>query len=95
MQKNYRREMSITHKDFFRLLPIALKGLDYQINANEVNVSAFNGTFLIELGDERQRKIASLTLPVLDVSFDFRGIAAEDVDSFLSKFWHVYQRGGG
>jgi hypothetical protein len=31
MIQRYEREMSISHKDFYRLLPMALKNIDYEI----------------------------------------------------------------
>ncbi len=31
MIQRYEREMSISHKDFYRLLPMALKNVDYEI----------------------------------------------------------------
>jgi len=35
MSIRYEREMSISHKDFYRLLPIALRNIDYEIIDNE------------------------------------------------------------
>ena len=93
--QRYEREMGITRKDFFRLIPIALQTLPYRIDDRQISVSLPQGTLLIRLGAERQRKLASLTLPVIHVCFDFTNIDAEASEAFLVRFSRIYQRGGG
>ena len=89
------REMSISLKDFFRLLPIALKDIEYQISNNDIYVSYAGGKIEIKPGSEYSRQIASLTLPVLDVVFTFNEVSADDISNFMVGFSRVYQRGGG
>ncbi|HIM08222.1 MAG: hypothetical protein ABGY08_13570 [Gammaproteobacteria bacterium] len=96
MSIRYEREMSISHKDFYRLLPIALRNIDYEIIDNEqICLLYAGGNIQIIPGIEHKRKIASLVLPVLHVVFLFSDISLEDIEQFFSGFSRVYQRGGG
>ncbi len=96
MIKTYEREMSISLKDFHRLLPIALKTYEYQISdKNTVDVIFINGKLEIIPGIEHERKIASLALPVLYIVFNFIDVSSSDIDSFFDGFMRAYQRGGG
>lgn len=88
--------MSISHQDFYRLLPIALKNVDYKIsNDDQINVLFANGKIEVIPGIEHKRKIGSLELPVLYVVFTFIDLSPEDVSLFLANFSRTYQRGGG
>lgn len=96
MIQRYEREMSISHQDFYRLLPIALKDVDYEIiNDDQINVFYAGGQIEILPGKEHKRKIASLKLPILYVEFTFKDISPKDVTLFSAEFSRVYQRGGG
>ncbi len=88
--------MSISLKEFHRLLPIAFKNINYEVsNDNQIKANYGSGKILIETGIEQERKIASLVLPVLHVVFMFTNIPPEDVDDFLANFDKTYHRGGG
>ncbi len=88
--------MSISLKEFHRLLPIAFKKIKYEVsNHNQIKANYGFGKILIETGIEQERKIASLVLPVLHVVFMFTNIPPEDVDDFLANFDKTYHRGGG
>jgi hypothetical protein len=50
---------------------------------------------VISLSKERVRKIASLTLPVTDVTFQAGNITEEQKIEFFKRFDRAYQRGGG
>ena len=95
MIQRHQQEMSISHKDFHRLLPIALKSLKYDVVDEEIHIVFTNGNIQINPGREHERKIASLVLPVLHVNFTFTDIATEDMEQFLADFNRTYQRGGG
>jgi len=96
MIQRHEREMSISHQDFYRLLPIALKNIDYEIsNDNQINLSYAGGKLQIAPGNEHKRKIASLELPVLLVVFTFVDIPEDDISLFFTNFSRTYQRGGG
>ena len=90
-----RREMAITHAEFFRLLPAALRSLVYKTSGNIIHISEGVKTITIELGEESSRKIASLSLPVTKLSIRFTGYSDLDTDAFLRQFERAYQKGGG
>ncbi|MBL1142397.1 MAG: hypothetical protein HND53_10235 [Proteobacteria bacterium] len=96
MIERFEREMGISNKEFYRLLPQALKNMDYEIiNDNLINANYAGGKIEIEHGVEQKRKIASLELPVLHVTFTFADISPDNIELFNTKFSQVYQRGGG
>lgn len=95
MIQHYEREMSISLKDFYRLLPIALNDMDYHIVNDEILFKYGNGQVQITPGIEQERKIASLVLPVLYVVFTFSNNSSEEIAQFFADFSRVYQRGGG
>lgn len=89
-------EMSISLQDFFRILPIALDGFDYEVtNTDQINIFLVKGKVEILPGKEHKRKIASLELPVLFVVFNFVDTSEDEVLDFLTHFAGKYQRGGG
>ncbi len=88
-------EMTITQNDFFRLLPKALNEISFKTVADTVRFTYLNGEIVIHLKNPRERKIASLSLPVLDVEVHFDSINAEQQLAFLEGFKRTYQRGGG
>ena len=91
----YEREMTITHKEFLRLLPKALAGLSYEKNGNLIEIIDQNRLIKINLSEESLRKIASLELPVTNVRIELNNFQTEDSDSFISRFSLAYQKGGG
>jgi hypothetical protein len=95
MDEQHKREMTISLKEFYRLLPFALKDIDFEISNNEISMSYANGNILIKPGVEHERKIASLVLPVLFVEFFFSNISNEERKQFYEAFDRAYQRGGG
>ena len=44
---------------------------------------------------QKLRRIASLSLPYVDISFGFFGMNAADRDGFLVRFDRAFQKGGG
>ena len=95
MDEQYKREMTISLKEFYRLLPFALRDVDFKITNNEISMPYADGNILIKPGVEYQRKIASLVLPVLHVEFSFSNISSEVIKQFYEDFDRAYQRGGG
>ena len=99
MEKIFEREMTISHSDFFRILPKALGKLRYQQQNNIITVYLDNdgveGEIVISLSKERIRKIASLNLPVTDVTFQLENITEKKKIEFFKHFDRAYHRGGG
>lgn len=87
--------MGISYKDFLRLLPIALKNIEYQLVERLITFEYKSGNIDIELGPERERKIASLVLPTMNIVFKFSDLTPNEITEFLEKFDRTYQRGGG
>ncbi|MGB1801117.1 MAG: hypothetical protein ACPHLK_09860 [Gammaproteobacteria bacterium] len=95
MDEQHKREMTISLKEFYRLLPFALKDINFEISNNEISMFYANGKILIKPGVEHERKIASLVLPVLYVEFFFSNISDQELKQFYEAFDRAYQRGGG
>ena len=99
MEHSFQHEMTISHRDFFRILPKAVKSYPYQQQDNAIKVFLVDdgnkGEINIILSEERLRKIASLSLPVTDVTFRINNVAENTKDEFFKQFERAYQRGGG
>ncbi|MFT5426339.1 MAG: hypothetical protein ACI9ZT_001280 [Gammaproteobacteria bacterium] len=99
MEIIFEREMTISHSDFFRILPKAVGSHRYHKQENVITVSLNDKgiacEIVISLSKERVRKIASLTLPVTDVTFQAGNITEEQKIEFFKRFDRAYQRGGG
>jgi hypothetical protein len=95
MTKAFQREMTITHKDFLRLLPKALGDLAYEKVDNTIFIRDEPRAIQIRLSTESIRKLGSLVLPVTNVSIELKGFRESDEKRFLSKFDLSYQKGGG
>ena len=89
------RTMSISHSDFFRLLPRALESYQYNVNPPHVTVHISKGELAISLDEESVHKIASLTLPSTKVHFEFKDVDDADMEIFFEKFEMSFRRGGG
>ena len=95
MSDIYRREMTITHKDFLRLLPKALNGFSFHTIDDHIVATEDNKTIKIRLSAEKSRQLGVFTLPITDVSVELQNFTAEDADKFMSRFTLAYQKGGG
>ncbi len=91
----YNRDMGFTHKEFFRLLPLAMGEHAYRIDNLSIHGELHNGTVLIKLGPEQERKIALMRIPFCNVSFAFSGVSEEQQQAFKAHFDMHFQRGGG
>jgi hypothetical protein len=91
----YEREMTITHKEFLRLLPKALTGFNYKKNGNLIEIIDDNRSIAIHLSDESTRKIASLALTVTNVRIELNDFQTEDASRIIARFDLAYQKGGG
>ena len=89
------REMTITHDDFLRLLPKALKNYTYKILNNNIAVSLAAGSLKIALSEQTHTNIGSLVLPLIQVSFDFYHCPEAVRLGFFEEFDLAFQKGGG
>ena len=85
----------MTHRDFFRTFPAVARDASWQVDGDTVVLGEERQQINIRLGREGQRKIAGLTLPTVDLRFEFRGYEAAEADSFMARFDLAFRRGGG
>ncbi len=89
------REMGLSRQEFFRTLPTVVENLSSKIEGNRITIGWFRGSVVINLGSETDRKLGSLTVPTMNVEFQFIGLNPSDRDGFLAHFDRYFQRGGG
>ncbi len=95
MTHTIKKQMGISHADFFRLLPHAIQSEDYTVDGDDITLAGEGRSLHIFLGPEWERRIALLHIPVTDVTLTFEGYDATAIEAFLLHFDHSYQRGGG
>ncbi|MDA0306631.1 MAG: MoaD/ThiS family protein [Proteobacteria bacterium] len=90
-----KKEMALTHGDFFRVLPSALGGKAFKKTGANVTYKSGPKRLEISLGPERTRQIAKLSIPVTDVTLKFTGYARAERETALKLFDRMFQKGGG
>jgi len=95
MTEIFEREMTISHNDFFRILPKAIGSHQFQQANNVITVSLSEGEICISLSKERVRHIGSLALPVTHVTFQIKNVAENTKKEFFKHFDRAFHRGGG
>ena len=89
------REMTITHAEFLRSLAPAVAPATFTVKGRSISVIGAPGKVEITLSEERERRIALLRLPVVDVEIELSGFEPGALDRFLTQFDRSFQRGGG
>jgi len=89
------REMGITHAEFFRLLPRLAPAADVSHAADRIGISLANGRAEVLLGEESERRIGNMRLPVAPLEFRFFGMKPAEVDVFMARFDLTFRKGGG
>ena len=93
-QRAHRYEMAITRDDFLRLLAFAVgAAVDCKNGYMEGRTGGVDWS--LRIAERPPRRIAALTLPVLDVALACRAADAADIDRFVERFLRAYQRAGG
>lgn len=87
--------MGITHGEFLRSLPPALKGAAFTTEGQNITIPWPPGVIHITLGPQGSRRLGSLSLPATEVEIRFHGLSQEQADAFLQGFQRAFQRGGG
>ena len=90
-----RKEMALTHGEFFRNLPNAFPGGGYQVNGNIVILEEGGRRLEITLGTEGIRQIALLELPKTAVTLTFTGYNSAMQQTAMEQFDRAFQRAGG
>lgn len=91
----FSREMGFTHAEFLRILPAALGDYPHQLTGSGAQAEIDNGQMQVRISEQKYRKIASISLPYVEVDFSFTGLGQERVDEVMRFFDLRYQRGGG
>jgi len=91
----FAREMGLTHAEFFRTLPQAINHHPHRRNNRSIEIDYGERAVRIELGPEKTRRIASLKLPCVDVTFTFSGFTDAERNAFMERFDLYFRRGGG
>lgn len=87
--------MGFSRDEFDRILPSALDFRPFAVEGNVVTVRIDSGTMKMVLSEQKARKIASLSLPYLDIGFSFEHLPETQVEEIMRFFELRYQRGGG
>ncbi len=89
-----RREFGLTRAEFLRCLDRF--DPDWrESDDGHVLLSVPPGWLALHIGEERQRRVGALSLPVLPLEFRFVGVDAVRREAFLRRFDRAFQRGGG
>jgi hypothetical protein len=89
------RDMGCTRAEFIGWLPGATRQAPFQIDGDVVTVMADGGRVQILLEEKPPRRIGLIALPVLGVTFCFRGLDERTRGDFLAYFDLHTRRGGG
>ena len=91
-----KKEMGITHKDFFGELPVLLHSIPYHHSKDIITFQLNHKNVEIILGPEGVREITrSVRLPVTVVTIRFLDFSAEEVSKFIKRFNLRFMKGGG
>lgn len=90
-----RREMGCTREEFLRWLPGASRHAPVVAAGGVWRVLSEHGRVEIAIAELPPRRIASITLPVLEVRFRFVDMDAVARAAFLAYFDQYTRRGGG
>jgi hypothetical protein len=89
-----RFEMGSVPEEFHRRLP-AVASVEYDAEKAEFRHEEDGRSWRLRLIDPRERRIASVRLPMVDVEFVFRGYAQAEIESVMARFFAHFRRGGG
>lgn len=87
--------MGVSHSEFFSVLPRLLGQDHYRVQGNRVVYENDGQRVTLTLGPERQRKIASITLPITLVEVSLEGFSDREQVEFMERFDLRFRRGGG
>lgn len=87
--------MGYTHNEFISNFSAVANGLPCQIHSQYIELNDGSGRIVIELGDEQSRKLGSLAIPYMTVTFKFYNYTESSRDEFIQRFDLYYHKGGG
>jgi hypothetical protein len=89
------RDMGCTRAEFMGWLPGATRQASFQVDGDKVTVITHGGRVQISLEEKPPRRMGLIALPVLGITFCFRGLDELARDDFLAYFDLYTRRGGG
>lgn len=100
MSKNeafgYSAQMGFTHRELIKGLASAVAPYTVSRESERrFNITLENRTARLSVGEEKIRSIASLRLPVVDVSIEFDNFSQNQFSEFVERFKKYLHRGGG
>lgn len=87
--------MGCTRAEFMGWLPGATRQASFQVDGDKVTVITHGGRVQISLEEKPLRRLGLVALPVLGITFCFRGLDELARDDFLAYFDLYTRRGGG
>jgi len=91
-----KKEMGITHKDFYAELPALLNDIPCQQIEDTISFQLNGKSIEIALGPEEVRQIGrSVRLPVTLVEIRFFAFSEEEIRDFVRHFNLRFMKGGG
>ena len=95
-QHTIKKEMGISHRDFFRILPRVMNGRGYTVDGQRIVAEEPERRLEIHLSDQRERVLGPMVrLQVTDVELIFFNYSETDRTSFLKFFEINFFKGGG
>jgi hypothetical protein len=89
------REFGLSHADFYRIFP-RVEPDSRKVSDRCFELEREDGRRLhIELSDEHVRRLATLKIPFIEITFRFAGWTVEQRTEFFEKFDRSFQKGGG
>ena len=91
-----KKEMGITHKDFYAELPNLLNDIPYQQSDGTISFQINSKKVEIIIAPEGVRKLGqSVQLPVTLVTLLFFDFSKEEIESFIKHYNLKFMKGGG
>lgn len=87
--------MGFTRAEFDRILPSAFNNRPFSVSHNLISCPVDGGTMFLSISEQKFRKIASISLPYIEIDFSFENLDQQQVDTTMRFFDLRYQRGGG
>lgn len=91
-----KKEMGITHKDFYAELPNLLNDIPYQQSNGTISFRLNDKKVEIDISPEGVRKLGqSVQLPVTLVTLRFFDFSNEEIERFIKLYNLRFMKGGG
>jgi len=89
------REFGLSHSDFYRVFP-RLEPTATKVKERYFELERADGRKLeIQISPEKIRKLATLRIPYMDITFRFLGWSDAQRTEFFTDFDRSFQKGGG